>query len=278
MTKLGKVLRNPRHYWERALKLLLWRLSSLLGDAPFFLQGQMDINPKSLWHNPEFAAKTGGYLIKGDRTPRAIAPFEPWDFTRRDMLLLLLRTILERSIQGDLVEIGVYKGTTARLIHHFVPDRDLFLFDTFEGFTARGTKEELSAMGHVVEDGRFSDTSLEHVRTTVSVLSDRVHFIKGYFPDSIPDGFENRTFAFVHLDADLYEPSLAGLQFFYPRMAHHGIIVVHDYNAWPGARSAVDDFMRDKPELVVSMPDKSGSAVIVRSRDDFRTPPPSAGH
>ncbi len=266
MTKIGKIVRNPGYYWERALKLFLWRLSRFLGDAPFFLQGQMDLNTKSLWHNPEFVAKTGGYFLKGDRTPRVISRFDPWDGTRRDMLVLLLRTILERRIAGDIAEVGVYKGTTARLIHHYVPDRDLFLFDTFEGFTDRGTQEELSATGHVVGRDRFSDTSLERVKTAVAPVNERVHFIRGYFPDSIPDGFEIRTFAFVHLDADLYEPSIAGLRFFYPRMAHHGIIVVHDYNAWPGARLAVDEFMRDKPELVISMPDKSGSALITRSR------------
>jgi O-methyltransferase len=226
----------------------------------------MDINPKSLWHNPAFVAKTGGFLIRGDRTPRVISPFDPWDVTRRDMLVLLLRTILERNIPGDLAEVGVYKGSTARLIHHYVPDRELFLFDTFEGFTERGTREERSATGHIVGGAHFADTSLEHVKTVVAPVNRRVHFIKGYFPDSIPELFDTRTFAFVHLDADLYEPSLAGLRFFYPRMAHHGIIIVHDYNAWPGARSAVDEFMRDKPELVVAMPDKSGSAMICRSR------------
>jgi len=266
MTKLGKMLRSPKHYSKRALKLILWRLSAILGDAPFSLQGQMDINPKSLWHNPEFVARTGGFFVKGDNTRRVISPFEPWDNTRRDMLVLLLRTIVEKNIPGDMAELGVYKGITARLIHHFVPDRDLFLFDTFEGFTDRGIKEEMSATGHIIEGARFSDTSLHHVKTVVAASNGRVHFIEGYFPDSLPEEVKERTFAFVHLDADLYEPILAGLRFFYPRMAHHGIIVVHDYNAWPGARLAVDEFMTDKPELIIAMPDKSGSAMINRSR------------
>jgi O-methyltransferase len=104
------------------------------------------------------------------------------------------------------------------------------------------------------------------VKSVIAPSNERVHFIEGYFPDSLPEHVKNRTFAFVHLDADLYEPSLAGLRFFYPRMAHHGIIVVHDYNAWPGARLAVDEYMADKPELVISMPDKSGSAIITRCR------------
>jgi O-methyltransferase len=74
-------------------------------------------------------------------------------------------------------------------------------------------------------------------------------------------------FAFVHLDADLYDPIMAGLQFFYPRVAKGGIIVVHDYNSWPGARRAVDVYFQDKPEVPVPMPDKSGSVVIVRTSE-----------
>ena len=271
MTKVGKILCNPKHYGQRALKLLLWRLSAILGDAQFFLQGQMDINTKSLWHNPEFVSRTGGYLINNDGTRRVICPLDPWDNTRRDMLVLLLRTIVEKNIEGDMVEVGVYKGLTARLIHNYVPDRNLFLFDTFEGFTDRGTREELSATGSHVSHACFSDTSLEYVKNIVAPLNEAVHFIKGYFPDSIPEYFEKKKFAFVHLDADLYEPILAGLKFFYPRMSCHGTIVVHDYNAWPGARLAVDEFMRDKPELVIPMPDKSGSAVINKSHLDQKS-------
>jgi O-methyltransferase len=264
--KLGKVLTSPRYYADRALKLLMWRVSAILGDSTFFLQGQMDINPKSFWHSPTFVKRCGGYLPKGDLSPRVVSRLDPWDTTRRDMLVLLLRTIVEKGVPGDLVEVGVYKGDTARLIHHYVPERDLFLFDTFAGFTERDSERERSATGHRISGTRFADTSLECARHTVAPLNEHVHFIAGYFPDSILAGFESRTFAFVHLDADLYDPILAGLQFFYPRVAHHGLIVVHDYNAWPGARTAVDDFMADKPELVIPMPDKSGSAVIVRAK------------
>jgi hypothetical protein len=47
-------------------------------------------------------------------------------------------------------------------------------------------------------------------------------------------------------------------------MSVGGIIIVHDYNAWIGARQAVDDFFFDKSEIPVPMPDKSGSVLIVK--------------
>jgi O-methyltransferase len=81
----------------------------------------------------------------------------------------------------------------------------------------------------------------------------------------VTEALKSRQFAFVHLDADLYEPTLAGLRFFYPRVAPGGFLIVHDYNAWAGARKAVMDFMQDKVETVVPLPDKSGSALVVKS-------------
>ena len=99
----------------------------------------------------------------------------------------------------------------------------------------------------------------------ISQKNNNIQFHVGYFPESIPENFDEQRFAFVHLDADLYQPILEGLKFFYPRMSSKGMIVVHDYNAWPGARKAVDEFFSDKSELPIPMPDKSGSALIVKN-------------
>ena len=250
------LLRNPRQF-----------LASRLQHSPFFLQSQMDINPTSRWHNPEFIALTNGFFPTGadpEATTRHIRDLEPWDNVRRDMLILLLRTIETSGIEGELAEVGVYKGLTAKLIHDYSPARSLHLFDTFEGFTSRGTESELRSTQTPVAPSQFSDTSLESVVVYIAPQNDNVVIHPGYFPDSIPDGFDQRKFAFVHLDADLYEPVLEGLHFFYPRMSDKGIIVVHDYNAWQGARRAVDEFVRDKTELAIPMPDKTGSVVIAK--------------
>ena len=62
----------------------------------------------------------------------------------------------------------------------------------------------------------------------------------------------------------IYDPILAGLEFFYGRVVPGGFILVHDFNSWPGARRAVREFFRNKPEVPVPLPDKSGSALITK--------------
>jgi len=251
-------------FWKVRVKCLhYW--CSLFRNASFYVQGKMDIDPKGLWHNPGFVSATGGYRIPGDKVQRAVLDLEPWDTVRRDMLILLLRKMLERHVPGDMAELGVYRGNTARLIHHYVPERTLHLFDTFSGFDERDVGQERQKTGLATDQKAFSDTSIELVLRNVQKLNENVEVHPGFFPQSVPAALTQRTFSFVHLDADLYDPTMAGLEFFYPRMAKGGILVVHDYNSWPGARKAVQDFFSDKPEIPIPMPDKSGSAVIVKA-------------
>jgi O-methyltransferase len=262
--KLAKLLRNPWRYAPLALRALEQPLCYVFRNTAFFLQGQMDIHPRSRWHTPEFVEATGGFFPKEEGARRRICDLEPWDNTRRDMLVLLLRTLIQNEIEGDFAEVGVYRGRTAKLLHHYAPERRLHLFDTFEGFGRRSAERERSASGHAIDHAEFSDTSLALVRTNISPVTDNVFFYKGYFPESIPEALRRASFSFVHLDADLYEPTLEGLSFFFPRMRRGGFLVVHDYNTWPGARKAVDEYFSDKADVPIPMPDKSGSALVLK--------------
>ena len=262
--KIRKFMRSPGLYTRRIGRLCQKLASGIWGEQSFFLEGQMDIHPKSLWHEPRFVAEFGGFQIPGEAHPRRIEKLVPWDGVRRDLLILLLRSMIVRGVPGALAELGVYQGATARLIHHYEPNRRLYLLDTFSGFGERSVAEESRYTGHPVEARTFSDTSMAEVLAAVGAVNGNVTPVPGFFPDSVTEDLARESFAFVHVDADLYAPIHSGLEFFYPRLNPGGILVVHDYNAWPGARMAVDTFMADKPEVPLPMPDKSGSVVIVK--------------
>jgi len=262
IVKIKKFLAAPGYYGRQIRKRLIQALSYFFRGTSFYLQGQMDIHPKSRWHSTEFVASNGGFFPTDDNEDRQICDLEPWDSTRRDMLILLLRNIISYKVPGDLAEVGVYKGHTARLIHHYLPERELHLFDTFQGFGERSVSTEQEKSGFAISASHFSDTSLESVKAYVGGVSGRVHYYPGYFPESVPGDLRNKTFAFVHLDADLYEPISAGLDFFFARMSSGGVLLVHDFNSWPGARLAVEEFCCRKGIIPIPMPDKSGSALI----------------
>jgi O-methyltransferase len=259
MAAIMKLVRDPVKYGRRVGKVLLQHCAGLFQHSSFYLQGQMDIHPQARW-TTSVVSETGGFSPPGER--RVVLDLDAWDNVRRDMLALLLREVLLRRVPGAFAELGVYKGLTARLFHHYAPERPLHLFDTFEGFTNRSNLEELNSVGWSAKS--LSDTSLEAVRHFVAAQNDNVAFHKGFFPDSVPSALQTESFAFVHLDADLYAPILDGLKFFYPRLSRRGMIVVHDYSSWPGPYRAVNEFLSEKPEFAVPMPDKNGSVVIVK--------------
>lgn len=182
------------------------------------------------------------------------------DLARLAALALNVRAVEAAGIPGAFAELGVWRGNSAKVIHRLAPGRELYLLDTFGGFDAADTAADRAAgVAH-----HFRDVTPEGVRAFVG-QSPRVHFVVGRFPDTagaIPDAAR---FAFVHIDCDLYRPALAALAFFYPRMSPKGMIVVHDYASgrWPGLTQAVDEFLADKPEGAVLLPDLSGSVAIV---------------
>ncbi|MFT4803060.1 MAG: O-methyltransferase [Psychroserpens sp.] len=269
---IAKLFINPRRNVPLAFRLSYQYLSFCLqkkmcllfqNTTPFF-QGQMDINPKSRWYNKKFIESTGGYYPKGSVINRQICNLESGDNTRRDMFVLLLRTIIDNKIEGDIAELGVYRGVTAKLFHYYAPERTIHLFDTFEGFTKRGVVSEKENTNMQISAALFSDTSVDAVKNHISQKNNNIQFYKGFFPDTITPSVKEKKFSFVHLDADLYQPIIDGLAFFYQRMNPCGIMVIHDYNSWPGARKAVDEFFSDKNEMPLPMPDRSGSVVIVK--------------
>ena len=260
------LLHDRPAFYGNARVHLLRKWCGVFGRTGFYCQGRMDIDPRSWWFNPKFVGDTGGFFVAGDPAKRAINTLEPWDSVRRDMIIMLLRDLVERKVEGDLAELGVFRGSTARLIHHYLPERKFYLFDTFAGFAERDVQIEAAQTGRSTKSSEFALTTLDLARRNVAQQNENVQFFPGYFPESAPAFLKDRTFAFVNLDADLYEPTFAGLNFFYERMVPGGYILVHDYSSWPGARKAVQEFFKDKPETPVPMPDKSGSALISKMR------------
>ncbi len=167
---------------------------------------------------------------------------------------------LTRGVQGDLAELGVWRGQSARVLRGMAPGRTLYLFDTFAGFPSEQIPEGDSRR----DRNLFTDTSLEQVRAFVG--TDDVVYVPGTFPETVGKVPPHARFCFVHIDCDLGAPAQYGLEFFYPRVNPGGLIVLHDYgnDSWPGVAQAVDGFLADKPEGVVLIPDKAGSAVIIK--------------
>lgn len=184
------------------------------------------------------------------------------DHTRFFNFWFQVERLKKANVPGSFAELGVYKGDSASIIHLMDPSRKFHLFDTFEGFQQKDLDvENGKAATYTVHN--FADTSIERVKQ--KLVSDKFIFHKGYFPETTEDVI-NEKFALVNMDADLYNPTKAGLEFFYPQLSPGGVIIVHDYNPdWPGIMKAVDDFAKTIPVPIVPLTDADSSVMLFKS-------------
>lgn len=148
---------------------------------------------------------------------------------------------LSTQKDGEIAEVGVYKGGTARMIAKSCPEKTFHLFDTFSGMPESQRDVDFH------QQGEFADTSLESVKRFLKDCQN-VEFHPGLFPQTI-NGVKNKTFCYVHVDVDIYPSVKSCLEFFYPRLVPGGIMLFDDYQ-WkdtPGVKKALDEFSLINP-------------------------------
>jgi O-methyltransferase len=196
--------------------------------------------------------------LHGIRVPRGVTKLaDPTSYCGANINILI--TLLDRAcaLQGDLAECGVYRGgtliTTGIYLQQKRMTKVLYGFDSFEGFD--GSVDSEIALGGSANPqkrrGGFGDTSARYVSDKVRRfrLEDQVKLVNGYMADTLRLHAQ-RKFCFVHLDVDIYESYKLALEFFFPRMADGGVILLDEYNdpPWPGCNKAVDEFLAGKTE------------------------------
>lgn len=157
------------------------------------------------------------------------------------------------KIKGDITEVGVYKGSSAKMISLLKGNRTLHLFDTFEGLPGASIEKHY-------EKGDWY-ASFEEVKKNLRG-EENIHFYKGIFPDT-SEPIKNKKFSFIHLDVDLYKSTIDCLKFFYPRMSKGGIIISHDYPNSIGVTKAFEEFFKDKVEIPIEI--TTGQVLIVKT-------------
>jgi len=167
--------------------------------------------------------------------------------TNNEMFIVQSLAMGLRGLTGDYAEVGIYQGSTARVICDVKGDKLLHLCDTFEGLP-----EPQGDDAKIEKKGSFA-CGLESVQTFLADVPN-VTYHKGYCPQSVRGVLDNTRFAFVHLDVDLYNSTLGCLEYFWPLLVPGGVILSHDYSILPGVRRAFTEFTQQMQERVIEMP------------------------
>lgn len=187
------------------------------------------------------------------------------DYVRIKCFELAVKEMRKRKVEGNVAELGVFRGEFAQYINMAFPDRKCYLFDTFEGFDANEALNE-------VKNGNCTNAFVKAYRqTNVATVLEKMQHIEnlvikqGLFPESLK-GLEDR-FAFVSIDVDFEESIYQALHYFYPRLNAGGYLFIHDYNSsLQGVEAAVERYERDMQFNLCKVPlcDANGTLVITK--------------
>jgi O-methyltransferase len=164
------------------------------------------------------------------------------------------------QIEGDLLEVGVWRGGSGALLCKAVEGtaKKVFLADTFEGVVKAGEQDTK------YKGGEHADTSLSLVLELLSDLNiSNAITLKGVFPEDT--GHEiSRTLAFVHIDVDVYQSAKEVVSFVSPLLSPNGILVFDDYGFFgcEGVTRLVNE-LKDQ-EMWTFVHNLNGHAILIK--------------
>ena len=170
------------------------------------------------------------------------------------VVLSELEKVLQKNIDGEIVEFGCYVGTTSlfirRLLNAYSSDKTFHVYDSFEGLPDKSAQDS-SPVGDNFKSGELGASKKQLLEQfhKASLRPPVIH--KGWF-DQLSDKDVPEKISFAFLDGDFYNSIIDSLRFVYPRMQKGGVIAIDDYQreALPGVERAVRDFFQHKDRQV----------------------------
>ncbi len=166
--------------------------------------------------------------------------------------------------EGDIIEIGVWRGGTGALIAKKaslcgIPGK-VFLCDTFTGVVKAGV-HDASYRG-----GEHADTSRASVETFLRsrMKLENIEILEGIFPDQTGHAIESRTFRFCHIDVDVYQSAKDIVDWIWDKLIPGGFIVFDDYGfpGCSGIAAYVDEQMKLRDRVIIH--NLNGHAILIK--------------
>jgi O-methyltransferase len=231
-------------------------------------------------------------LAQLDDADRAIVeralPFTMTGIARLQALVDAVRHCERAGIPGAFAECGVWRGGSVlamilTLQELGTSDRDIHLYDTFEGMT-EPSEHDVSAIDppaletwrdaegrgerpwpQVFDEETFNEDAVRATLAETGYPEERLHLVAGPVEETLP-ARAPEALALLRLDTDWYESTRHELDHLYPRLAEGGVLIIDDYGHWEGARRAVDEYFAEHgPRPLLARIDYTGRIAVKRS-------------
>ena len=165
------------------------------------------------------------------------------------------------DVQGSVVEVGVLGGGSllswahlSSIFEYLNYQRRIIGFDVFGDDISPSVKDETGSSLDQYRQGNMGLDSYNDIQESVEVFDmnrflssePKVELIKGLAEDSIPRYLAKNpetVVSLLYLDVNLYEPTRAAIEHFFPRMPKGAVIVFDELNdrGLPGETLALID-------------------------------------
>lgn len=167
---------------------------------------------------------------------------------------------LTENVDGDILELGTYKGSTTIIITNLLKIiKSKKIIYTCDAFIGLPTDDNFSSTKNA--KGKFSDTSYEKVMFKIKQFNfyEKIIVIKGLFEDTLNIKLNDKKFSFILLDCDTYDSTKNSIQFLWDHLSIGGVICFDDYErettknlpTW-GETKAVNEFCHIN-NLIINM-------------------------
>ena len=171
---------------------------------------------------------------------------------RRMNLYLLLRFYLNKLPQGNVLELGSYRGGSAcfmaRAMQTYLPTSRFFALDTFEGMPYADRAIDAHSKGD------FSGVDLDEIRSFAATASlSNLEFVKGRFEDTLPSLIDSMgPLALVHIDCDVRDAVAYSYEMVKDHMVPGGYVVFDDatVSSCIGATEVVEELVIQRDGLL----------------------------
>ncbi len=143
---------------------------------------------------------------------------------------------MQLSVAGNMAEIGMYQGASARIICSLKGDKKFFGFDTFEGLPDVGRQDEKWLRMKQFKYKMSQEAVAAYLQDFPGVT-----LTKGLFPES-GSVLNGERLSFVNLDVDLYKGTIDSLNFLWEKMNDRGLVLIHDTHL-EGVKQAIGEFL-----------------------------------
>ena len=235
---------------------------------------------------PEPAGKRTVGLSEADRSiVERCLPFTMTGVPRLQSVIDAVRYCVERGLPGAYAECGVWRGGSVfamilTLQQLDVDDREIWLYDTFEGMTEPTEHDTSPVARPALADWRearragdrpwkeafgsevFDERSVRETVLSTGYPEELIRFVRGAVEETIPANAPEEL-ALLRLDTDWYESTRHELEHLYPRLCEGGVLILDDYGHWDGARRAVDEYFGGQAQpLLLNRIDYTGRIAV----------------